>query len=471
MDLEDLNANPRSRITDGASLVLAYALTTSIASCAPTTIPSLEPLVVSRAVLANGLRVLVHTDPDVPLVAVSLWYRAGARDEAPGQHGLAHLCEHLMFLGSKRYAGQTGPRIEALGGHAYNGSTSADRTRFVMSVPVRALDEALGIEADRMAYLASALTPANLALARSQVVAELRPYIDDPDTRVRRWLLANTLPTKHPYAHFPLGEIADLEALTLTDVAAWLQRHYTPDNAVLALSGPVRAEDALALARAHFATLATGLPPDALKPPAPPANKQASNLCPVLPGPEDRIFVVWNAPGSRSLDAALLDVLGSVLEARLRERFRSHAQSVVSIDVQSIQYEFLTQLRVSALLPSGADRASVRAAIRSEVATLIATGPHPTETREIASQLAVRLQRDLTRMDNAQGRADLLAHYEMFFDDYTAYATNLTRVARARPEEYKAVAARWLDASRSTELLVQAEGRHVADRMTSAAAR
>ena len=50
--------------------------------------------------LANGLRVVVHTDRKVPVVAVSIWYGVGSKHEPKGKTGFAHLFEHLMFNGS-----------------------------------------------------------------------------------------------------------------------------------------------------------------------------------------------------------------------------------------------------------------------------------------------------------------------------------------------------------------------------------
>lgn len=56
-----------------------------------------------KFVLDNGLRVIVHEDRKAPVVAVSVWYHVGSKDEPQGQTGFAHLFEHLMFNGSENY--------------------------------------------------------------------------------------------------------------------------------------------------------------------------------------------------------------------------------------------------------------------------------------------------------------------------------------------------------------------------------
>jgi zinc protease len=74
--------------------------------------------------LENGLRVIIHEDRRLPMVAVNLWYHVGSKNEHPGRTGFAHLFEHLMFEGSQHYdKGYFHPLQEA--GAALNGSTSS----------------------------------------------------------------------------------------------------------------------------------------------------------------------------------------------------------------------------------------------------------------------------------------------------------------------------------------------------------
>ena len=90
----------------------------------------------TKRTLDNGLDVIVHEDHHAPLVAVSLWYHAGSKNERPGLTGLAHLFEHLMFEGGAHQPrGYFEPLQEA--GAALNGSTSTDRTNYWEVVPAR----------------------------------------------------------------------------------------------------------------------------------------------------------------------------------------------------------------------------------------------------------------------------------------------------------------------------------------------
>ena len=107
--------------------------------------------------LPNGLRVLVHTDRKVPIVAVNIWYHVGSKSEPRGRSGFAHLFEHLMFQGSENHKGEFFEPFELVGATDQNGTTNTDRTNYFENVPTTALDVALWMESDRMGHLLGAL--------------------------------------------------------------------------------------------------------------------------------------------------------------------------------------------------------------------------------------------------------------------------------------------------------------------------
>src|SRR5437870_3434655 len=78
--------------------------------------------------LNNGLTVIVHEDHKAPVVAVSVWYNVGSKDEPRGKTGFAHLFEHLMFNGSEDLPGDYFTYLQQVGATEYNGTTYYDRT-------------------------------------------------------------------------------------------------------------------------------------------------------------------------------------------------------------------------------------------------------------------------------------------------------------------------------------------------------
>ena len=97
--------------------------------------------------LENGLRVVIHTDRKAPVVAVSVWYNVGSKDEPAGRTGFAHLFEHLMFNGSENAPGDYFAPLREIGATDFNGTTSFDRTNYFQTVPTTALERALFLEA------------------------------------------------------------------------------------------------------------------------------------------------------------------------------------------------------------------------------------------------------------------------------------------------------------------------------------
>src|SRR5579863_5109130 len=107
-----------------------------------------------RAVLGNGLKVLVSPNPADNLVGVSVVYNVGFRSEPEGRTGFAHLFEHLMFQGSANVGKVEHSRLIESAGGVFNGHTQADLTAYYEALPSGGLELALWLEADRMARLA-----------------------------------------------------------------------------------------------------------------------------------------------------------------------------------------------------------------------------------------------------------------------------------------------------------------------------
>src|SRR3954449_5172520 len=169
-----------------ALLAAATALATpALAADAPKTAP-LSTLVTQVSLphsifrLNNGLTVIVHEDHKAPVVAVSVWYNVGSKDEPEGRTGFAHLFEHLMFNGSENAPGDYDTPLKGVGATQINGSTWFDRTNYYETVPRAALETALFMESDRMGHLLGAVTQQTLDNQRGVVQNEKRQGDNQP---------------------------------------------------------------------------------------------------------------------------------------------------------------------------------------------------------------------------------------------------------------------------------------------------
>jgi zinc protease len=206
--------------------------------------------------LANGLKILLHEDHSVPVVAVQIWYHVGSKDERPGRSGFAHLFEHIMFKGSENLASsEITDYIQSIGGR-YNATTDFDRTLYFEIIPSNHLERLLWMEADRMRALD--VSEANFLSERDVVKEERRLRIDNPPFgRLFEVVLANTF-TAHPYKILSIGSMADLDAATIEDVRAFHATYYVPNNATIVLSGDFDPQQALAWIEKYFSPIPKG---------------------------------------------------------------------------------------------------------------------------------------------------------------------------------------------------------------------
>src|SRR3954467_11103052 len=99
------------------------------------------------------MTVILREDHSLPVAAVDIWYRVGAKDELPGRSGFAHLFEHLMFMGAQRVPGNDFDKIMEAGGGANNASIKFDRTNYFSEGPAYFLPTLLWLDADLLADL------------------------------------------------------------------------------------------------------------------------------------------------------------------------------------------------------------------------------------------------------------------------------------------------------------------------------
>ena len=203
--------------------------------------------------LANGLRILLIPDRSIDTMTVNVTYLVGSRQEGYGETGMAHLLEHLMFRGTKRF-----PSIKAdfqQRGVRYNGSTSVDRTNYYGSFPAseKTLDYVLEVEADRMIH--AAIARKDLDAEMTVVRNEFESGENSASTVLRERVAASAY-LWHNYGNAIIGSRSDIENVPIERLRAFYRNYYQPDNAVLLISGKIDERAALGLAQKRFGAIA-----------------------------------------------------------------------------------------------------------------------------------------------------------------------------------------------------------------------
>ncbi len=212
---------------------------------------------VELAVLPNGLRVVTDANPQLESAAIGVWIDAGGRHETLEVNGVAHLLEHMAFMGTeRRSARQIAEEIEAVGGHL-NAYTSREHTAYYARVLKADVPLAVDILADILQR--STFAEDELARERAVVVQEIGQAEDTPDDIIFDHLQAAAFPDQ-PLGWSILGPAEGVAAMPRTALQDFMGRHYRAQNMVIAAAGAVRHDEVVRLAEAQFAGLAPAEP-------------------------------------------------------------------------------------------------------------------------------------------------------------------------------------------------------------------
>jgi len=417
------------------------------------------PLELVRHRLANGLRVVVHPDPALPLVAVNLWYHVGSKNERPGRTGFAHLFEHMLFQGSEHVGTNDHFRhLQSIGGVA-NGSTWYDRTNYYETVPVHQLDLALWLESDRMGFLLPALDQKKLDTQRDVVMNERRQRVDNqPYGRPYERLFELLFPADHPY-HWPvIGRMEDIAAASLEDVREFFATYYRPRNAVLTLAGDLEAEAALARVEHWFGELAGGPEPPRAEVPIGPLEAPVSETV------EDdvqlpRVYLAFRVEpyGERPWYAASLaaTLLGDGKSSPLYHDLVYRRQIAQDASTYVYPTEAAGIFLVAATARPEADPAELAEALWEHLARL---GEGPAPAREIERTRNTTMASLCSQLETLDHRADQLSMFTMLWDRPEAAWSEPERYLEIEPEELAGWARDRLARHRGVELTVLPRG-------------
>ncbi|MGM0438098.1 MAG: M16 family metallopeptidase, partial [Bacillota bacterium] len=200
--------------------------------------------------LDNGFEVYVVEDDSVPVVNYSLYYDVGSINEKSGQTGMAHFLEHMMFLESKNLdKGEFNDFIDEVGGES-NAMTTYDYTTYYGEVPASKLELIMALEAERMV---------NLEFDSNEVEREREVIVQERKTRIQSNIFSKNLEKIQEeafkntgLAHQVIGWEEDIKSISLDEINTFYEKYYSPNNAVLVLSGNVDPREAHHLAKEYF---------------------------------------------------------------------------------------------------------------------------------------------------------------------------------------------------------------------------
>ncbi len=425
-----------------------------------------DPQPTHEFTLDNGLKVIVREDHRAPVVVSQLWYKVGSSYETPGQTGLSHALEHMMFKGSRKLGPGEASRILRELGAEENAFTSDDYTAYYQVLARDRLPVAFELEADR---LASLRLPADEFAREIEVIKEERRLRTDdkPNSLAYERFKAMAFPASG--YHTPtIGWMADLERMTVEELRAWYESWYAPNNATLVVVGDVTEKEVKALAQRYFGDIPRRQVPPAKIPrelSEPGERLITLHLKTQLPN----LLFGFNVPSLTTAgnprEAHALRLIASLLDggysARLPSRLERSEELVSGTSAwydASARGDSLFVLSATPNVQKGKTLADVEAGLWRELEDLKKSPPSAAELERVRAQVIAGL---VYERDSITSQATAIGELESVGLSWRLIDEELDALKAVTPADIQAAARTYFTRSRlSVAHILPEEARH-----------
>jgi predicted Zn-dependent peptidase len=403
----------------------------------------MNKLAFEQYTLENGLHVILHQDKTTPIVAVSVMYHVGSKNENPERTGFAHFFEHLMFEGSANIGrGEFDKYVQNAGG-TLNANTTFDRTYYYEVLPSNQLALGLWLESERMLH--ARVDEKGIETQREVVKEERRQRIDNqPYGSILEETFKRAY-SVHPYQWPVIGSMKHLEAAEEADYKQFYADFYVPNNAVLSIAGDIDIEETKAQIEKYFA----GIPKSAKAVYRPriaePALSQEirdtiyDNI--QLPA----VIQAYRIPAQGTKDYYAVDMVSRILSSgessRLYRSLVDEQQKALFVGNFPLALEDPGVSLSFGITNMGVDVYELEKAIDGEVNKVQTELISEKEFEKLRNQIEAEF---VTSNSRVAGIAESLATYHMFFGDANLINTEIDRYLAVTREDIQSAAKRFL---------------------------
>ncbi|WP_353124246.1 M16 family metallopeptidase [Parapedobacter pyrenivorans] len=393
--------------------------------------------------LENGLTVLMHRDNSTPIVAVSVMYHVGSKNENPERTGFAHFFEHLLFEGTENIGrGEYMKKIESIGG-TLNAYTSNDITYYHEVVPSNYLETALYMESERMLH--AKVDTIGVETQRSVVKEEMRQRIDNqPYGTILQETFKRTHQV-HPY-HWPvIGSLDHLNAAALDEFMQFYKTYYVPNNAVLSIAGDIDYEQAEKWVRTYFTEIPVGT--GTINRPTVREPKRTEEIRDIvydniqLPA----VIQAYNLPPKKHEDSHALSMLSTYLtggkSSLLTKEVVDKQQKAVAVAAFPLDLEDGGLFLLYGIANMGIPADTVEQAIDEQLEKVIANGISERDFQKLQAQIENAV---VSRHASVAGIAESLAEAKTFFGDADEINREMDKYNRVTRADIQRVAQEYL---------------------------
>lgn len=386
-----------------------------------------------RAVLPSGLTVIGEEVPSALSHAVGVWARVGSRHEGPGESGLSHFLEHMVFKGTeKRDAFQIAYAMESVGGHV-DAFTGREQTCFL----ARALTEHLPLTVDVLAdlVLAPRLSAEDVEKEKKVILDEIHQYEDTPDDRVHD-LFADVVLRGHPLGNRILGTEETVASFTEAQVHRYHAAHYTAPNLIVAIAGAFDWPRFLGLTEERFGRVPAGSPDG--------NDAEPAAVRDVVHHEKDltQQYLCLGTQGLRHVHpdrhalVLLATLLGGGMSSRLFQRVREQEGLAYNVFTYSDSYRDAGIFCASMSVLPNHGRRALRLTL-DEFERVAAEGVPSDELESVKAQIKGSL---LLGLESSTNRMNRIARSEIYFQRLVPIEELIADVEAIRSEDVQRIA-------------------------------
>lgn len=393
--------------------------------------------------LPNGLHVILHQDKTTPIVAVSVMYHVGSKDEQPDRRGFAHFFEHLLFEGSEHIGrGEFSKHVERAGG-VLNANTSGDRTYYYEVLPSNQLELGLWLESERMLH--AKVDQKGIDTQREVVKEERRQrYENQPYGSILIEVLKRAY-KEHPYQWPTIGYMEDLNAASEKDYQEFYKRYYVPNNAVLVVAGDFEVEEARKQIDRYFGSIPRGADIQRQQVVEPPLLGEVRDVVYdkiQLPA----VVTAYRIPAAGTTEFYAVDMVNRLLSngnsSRLNKALKDEQQVAVYVGAFSLPFEDPGLAIHFAVANAGVEADALEQAMDVELKRVQQEGVSVAELAKLKAQLETSSIADNSRVAGVAGN---LASAYMLLGDTRLVNTELDRYLALTTDDLKRAAQHYFD--------------------------
>lgn len=394
--------------------------------------------------LDNGLHVILHEDKSTPIVAVSVLYHVGSKNEDADRTGFAHFFEHLLFEGSENIDRGEFFKIVQGNGGVLNANTSFDRTFYFEVLPSNQLKLGLWLESERMLH--AKIDEEGVETQRGVVKEELKQRNENtPYGTILNETFGHAF-EKHPYNWTPGGSPEYINKAELSEFMDFYNTFYVPNNATLSIAGDISIPETKKMIEMYFGGIPKGtkdIPRPTVKEPQKTAEVRDTVFDNIqLPA----VVMGYHTPAQGEPDYYAMSMLSQLLSqgesSRFQKVIKDEKEKAVFVGAFPIPTEDPGLALMFGITNMGVTPADLETAMDEEIDKV--------KTELISEEEFLKLQNQVENdfvsgNSSIRGLAENLANYHVYYGDANLVNTEIDRYMKVTREDLKAAANKYLN--------------------------